>query len=491
MSVPEIYDTWGNIARSQGLVIAPQGAVSDNGAGAITLGSKVYVMNPYVGSFIEIAAGTYTLADKEALICDVPPTAALGATVTPTVQAWTNDNRKWNMRDKIVLAQRIGTVIYFPWNVPASVYGSAIADLRTTIPGSPTNGQEIVYTDSLTAPTYMWRLRYITAATKWFPQAGSWGQGTSLPTVPATVDKVEYVLTDSLSAPTYEWNLIYDATNTKWRVTGGWGFGTAVPTVSALLDRVPFTLVDSLTVPTRKWDLIYNTGAATYKWVHTGGEGIGTSLPTVPSTIDTVPFTLTDSLSAPTYEWKLLWDADDSKWRCVGGWGLGTAFPTVPSGVDRVPFTLTDSITNATWSWKFIYNAGEATYKWISQGGAAAMITILTNQVHPGTGWANLSTDGPAFTIPRAGIYEVSINARGQYVGADINTYIGLDSDQDTTLQDTYQQAMLVTTGLFASAFGNYRIPFISGEVIKMQYYANVAASFSHRVLSVKPIKVS
>jgi hypothetical protein len=43
------------------------------------------------------------------------------------------------------------------------------ASYGTSLPGSPTDGQEHVLVDSLTAPTYQWRFRYHTAATgnKW------------------------------------------------------------------------------------------------------------------------------------------------------------------------------------------------------------------------------------------------------------------------------------------------------------------------------------
>lgn len=46
---------------------------------------------------------------------------------------------------------------------------AAGATLETALPGAPTDGQEIVFVDSLTAPTYAWRLRYIAAklTNKW------------------------------------------------------------------------------------------------------------------------------------------------------------------------------------------------------------------------------------------------------------------------------------------------------------------------------------
>lgn len=44
------------------------------------------------------------------------------------------------------------------------------ASLVTALPGSPVDGDECILVDSLTAPTYQWRLRYISAATtyKWY-----------------------------------------------------------------------------------------------------------------------------------------------------------------------------------------------------------------------------------------------------------------------------------------------------------------------------------
>lgn len=45
----------------------------------------------------------------------------------------------------------------------------------TAIPGSPTNGDRVTLVDSLTAPTYAWYLRYISAAAtyKWYCIGGS------------------------------------------------------------------------------------------------------------------------------------------------------------------------------------------------------------------------------------------------------------------------------------------------------------------------------
>jgi hypothetical protein len=50
----------------------------------------------------------------------------------------------------------------------AAAAGGAVA-LVTALPGSPVDGQECIFVDSLTAPTYTWRLRYVAAkaTNKW------------------------------------------------------------------------------------------------------------------------------------------------------------------------------------------------------------------------------------------------------------------------------------------------------------------------------------
>jgi len=48
------------------------------------------------------------------------------------------------------------------WAAAASGGGSG-ATLVTALPGSPTDGQEVILVDSLTAPTYSWHLRYVAA----------------------------------------------------------------------------------------------------------------------------------------------------------------------------------------------------------------------------------------------------------------------------------------------------------------------------------------
>lgn len=93
----------------------------------------------------------------------------------------------------------------------------------TSLPGSPANGDYYTLTDSATSPTYVWHLRYFSTPGKWYPMPGSWGFGTTMPTVPSGVDRVRFVLADSTSAPTYAWEFMYNAAEStyKWEYVGG------------------------------------------------------------------------------------------------------------------------------------------------------------------------------------------------------------------------------------------------------------------------------
>jgi hypothetical protein len=103
-------------------------------------------------------------------------------------------------------------------------WGAAGMILATALPGVPTNGQMVAYTDSLTAPTFVWPLRYNSTALKWLPFGEGWGYGTAMPAVPAGVDRVTFVLTDNIVTGTYYWKFQYNAGssfNEKWEFVGG------------------------------------------------------------------------------------------------------------------------------------------------------------------------------------------------------------------------------------------------------------------------------
>lgn len=124
----------------------------------------------------------------------------------------------------------------------------------TSLPGSPAAGDYYTLTDSTTSPTYIWHLRYFSTPGKWYPMPGSWGMGTSLPTVPSGVDRVRFVLVDSTSAPTYSWEFQYNAAEAtyKWEFVGGCPAVSETSTDSTVASSTyvdPTSTVVSVTVP--------------------------------------------------------------------------------------------------------------------------------------------------------------------------------------------------------------------------------------------------
>lgn len=113
--------TWGENARTQGILVIPEGTTTaDDGAGNLTIPSLV-VMNPAAGSWMRVTGGTYTLGSWGYLYVDIPPTGTRGTTVTPTVGSWSDEDRPYDSRDRLVLAQRVGTgAIYTRLSQPAN-----------------------------------------------------------------------------------------------------------------------------------------------------------------------------------------------------------------------------------------------------------------------------------------------------------------------------------------------------------------------------------
>lgn len=72
-------------------------------------------------------------------------------TVTGQVPVWNNGTLQW---------------------VPGTVAAGPGAPV-TALPGSPTDTQQVIFTDSTTAPTFAWLLQWSTAASKWFFVGGS------------------------------------------------------------------------------------------------------------------------------------------------------------------------------------------------------------------------------------------------------------------------------------------------------------------------------
>ncbi len=121
-SIPDIYDPWGPVARAQGMIVMPEGTITDNGAGGVTFGSTLIVMaGGGNNNWIRVAAGSHTLGQWDALCVDVPPTNAPRGTYAAYVDAYSGSpagDEKYPHRDRLVLGVRIGAG-RIAWRYPA------------------------------------------------------------------------------------------------------------------------------------------------------------------------------------------------------------------------------------------------------------------------------------------------------------------------------------------------------------------------------------
>lgn len=111
MSTPDLYDPWGPLARAQ-IIVMPEGAVTDDGAGHVTFGSTLLVMaGGGNNNWIRVAAGSFTLANYDALCVDLPPTNAPRGTYNAYIDAYPLSgavDEPFPDRDRLVLGVRNG-----------------------------------------------------------------------------------------------------------------------------------------------------------------------------------------------------------------------------------------------------------------------------------------------------------------------------------------------------------------------------------------------
>lgn len=188
------------------------------------------------------------------------------------------------------------------------------------------------------------------------------------------------------------------------------------------------------------------------------------------------------------------------KWAAApgGAVSLVTALPGSP--VDGQECVLVDSLTAPTWSWRLRYVAGITdAYKWLAVGAVPAEVEIATSESTASTTYVDLTTVGPQFTIPRAGIYLLEFNVGWSHnasaTGAALTRWVALklgaaatsDNDGAATGDDSSSAAGKVQTGVM-------RRTLAAADVVKMQYRKDSAtgsAEFRNRALKVTPLRVS
>lgn len=171
---------------------------------------------------------------------------------------------------------------------------------------------------------------------------------------------------------------------------------------------------------------------------------------------------------------------------------IGTTLPGSPS--DGQEAILVDSLTAPTYQWHFKYVAGLSTNKWMFIGGSPALVVVAADETGSLTsGYADLTTVGPQFTLPRAGDYEVDYRAV-TYTGG--NMMIGLKiGAAAVAIGDRYGTRLDPWSTDTNTAMGLHGISRVAGAaastVLKMQYFGQGNGRFFQRELRVTPVRVS
>jgi hypothetical protein len=193
-------------------------------------------------------------------------------------------------------------------------------------------------------------------------------------------------------------------------------------------------------------------------------------------------------------EWRLLTSASITPGTFARTVGYGTSLPVSPSDGDE--YVLVDSTTLPTYQWRLRFNSGSSnTNKWEFVGGAPALIEVTTGEATNTTDtYQALTTPGPSFTIPRAGVYSVGVGMRasaasgrgGVRMSYDIGGTGAVDADAAWNTQGDFALVSSVGHERIKSA-----IAATTALVAKYRPGAAVAATISDRWMRVTPVRVS
>ena len=172
--------------------------------------------------------------------------------------------------------------------------------------------------------------------------------------------------------------------------------------------------------------------------------------------------------------------------------GMGTTLPASP--FDGQEYVLVDSLTAPTYQWRFRYCAGITdAYKWVFVGGSRLYHYIGTNETTTTVGSAvDLTTDGPKFTAPRAGIYfiEGMVTVFHSAVSGNCLWFFNAPGGG---LVNPYFQFTSAVAGQSSSLYGSSIGPLAAGDIRKIRYQIAGAGTgnFSQRQIWVTPQRVS
>jgi hypothetical protein len=172
---------------------------------------------------------------------------------------------------------------------------------------------------------------------------------------------------------------------------------------------------------------------------------------------------------------------------------LVTALPTPL--FDGQEIILVDSLTTPTFSWRFRFVNAKPNNKWVFVGGAPASVLVATSESRGNAAYGDLATVGPSFTLPVAGIYDITVACHVQGTNGVVGqAWMAYDIGA-TPASDNWAFVGIVRTASTAMTSAGQRVYRHAGlgavaVVSKYKTTAGDAVSFMQRVLEVVPVAV-
>ena len=166
---------------------------------------------------------------------------------------------------------------------------------------------------------------------------------------------------------------------------------------------------------------------------------------------------------------------------------LVTALPGSPTDGQEV--ILVDSLTAPTYSWRLRYSSGISdASKWLFVGGIPATVLVATAESTSTTAsFVDLATVGPAFTVPRAGIYLVEATVYLHHLQSRCRLALN-----GTPTGPEWSGGAAMATQPLVSGSPTLELTVGASGVVKIMYSSQAGApSFSNRLLRVTPKRVA
>jgi hypothetical protein len=168
-----------------------------------------------------------------------------------------------------------------------------------------------------------------------------------------------------------------------------------------------------------------------------------------------------------------------------------TTLPASPADGDVA--VLVDSTTVPTYQWMFRWNNGSSNAdKWEFMGGAPGRVTVDTDENTSSAAYTNLATNGPTFTVLRAGQYRIAFGHIGGATSSAqsrMTVKLGAAAAADT---EASTQSNTATIGTSQSRALPQKT-LAASDVVLCQYKSVDATStgFRYRWMEITPVRVS